>query len=67
MAKLYATCAEADFDPSTGTCSAVVWVEDASGWLPELSHEDGAAIGAAFFGALAVAYLFRFAANNPST
>lgn len=60
MAKWYATCDAADYDEGTGICSAVVYVQDASGWLPELSNEDGGLIGAAFFGCLAVAYLFRF-------
>ena len=65
MSKLYATCAEADYDPGTGTCSNVVYVEDASGWLPELSHEDGAQIGAAFFSGCAIAYLFGLLFKRP--
>jgi hypothetical protein len=59
MAKWYATCAEADYDETTGVCSAVVYVQDASGWLPELSNETGGELGAACFGALAIAFLFR--------
>lgn len=60
----HATCAAADLDTATQTCSAVVWVEDANGWLPELSASDGAAIGAAFFGLMAVAYLLRRARHS---
>lgn len=63
MAKMIATCEAANVDPATGTCSQVVWVEDAGGWLPELSAEDGAAIGAALFGLMAVAYLLGEAKN----
>lgn len=57
--KVYATCDAANYDASTETCSQVVWVEDGSGWLPELSHEDGGLIGGALFGLFAVAYLLR--------
>lgn len=60
MPKFYATCEQANVDEATGTCTQVVWVEDAAGWLPELSAEEGAEIGAAFFGGIAVAFLFRF-------
>ena len=62
---MYATCAPENVDEATGTCSQVVWVEDSSGWLPELSHEDGALIGAALFGLMAVAYLLRRARKSP--
>lgn len=64
MPKHYATCDTADLDTATQTCSAVVWVEDASGWLPELTAEEGAEIGAALFGLMAVAYLLRKARNS---
>lgn len=58
--KYYATCDEANFDTATGVCSQVVYVQDGSGWLPELSNQDGAEIGAALFSLMALAYLFRF-------
>lgn len=64
MPKHYATCDTADLDTATQTCSAVVWVEDASGWLPELSAQDGANLGMAFFGLMAVAYLLRKARRS---
>lgn len=65
MPKLYATCDPANVDETTGTCSQVVWVEDASGWLPELSHEDGAELGMASFGLLFVAFAFRLLRKRP--
>lgn len=59
MAQWYATCDAANYDEASGVCSQVVFVQDASGWLPELSNQEGAELGAAFFGVLAIAFLFR--------
>jgi hypothetical protein len=57
--KLYATCDSANYDEATAVCSEVVFVEDGSGWLPDLPRETGAELGAAIFGLFAVAYLLR--------
>ncbi|RRU12120.1 hypothetical protein EGJ34_12540 [Stenotrophomonas sp. 278] len=40
----YAACAE--FDPSSGQCATVVWVDPPS-FIPSLTAEQGAALGGA--------------------
>lgn len=59
MSKVYATCLPEHYNEATRTCSQVTWVEDASGWLPELSAEDGGLIGGSIFMCLALCYLLR--------
>lgn len=44
VATKYAACAE--FDPSSGQCATVVWV-DAPSPIPPLTAEQGAALGGA--------------------
>ncbi|WP_182267817.1 hypothetical protein [Stenotrophomonas maltophilia] len=44
VATKYAACAE--FDPSSGQCTTVVWV-DAPSPIPPLTAEQGAALGGA--------------------
>jgi hypothetical protein len=58
MAVLMPACLEANFDATTGTCTAVVWIPQPS-LLPELPVEDAQLIGAKIALLWAVAYAFR--------
>ena len=58
MAVLVPACLEADFDASTGQCTAVIWIPQPS-LLPELTVEGAQAIGAAVALLWAVAFVFR--------
>jgi len=56
------TCSEFDAtDPNL--CITQAWVEQAS-LLPELTAEEGAQIGLAFFGLMALAYIFKTLFRN---
>lgn len=58
MAVLVRGCLESNFDATTGTCTAEVWVPQ-SPIFPELSIEDAQLIGAKIAVLWAVAFTFR--------
>lgn len=54
-----ATCADGSYDASTGTCSAIVWVDQSNGVLPVLSIDDAYAISQAMVLLWTVAYCWK--------
>ena len=57
----YLTCV--DDVPPQGECTQTAWVDEPT-LFPDLSVEDGAALGAAVFGAFFVAWIFRTLSRN---
>lgn len=55
---LVPSCLEANYDVETGTCSQPVWIPQPS-ILPELTVADAQALGLAFAGLWALAFVFR--------
>lgn len=55
---LVPACLESDFDAAAGTCAAPIWIPQPS-ILPELTIADAQAIGLAFAGLWATAFVFR--------
>lgn len=55
---LVPACLESNFDAATGTCSAQIWIPQPS-ILPELTIADAQALGLAFAGLWALAFVFR--------
>lgn len=62
---LYLVCDLADYNATTGECSAAYFTEQAPGSvLPPLTVEQGAVIGAAILLVWAVAWCFKQAART---
>jgi hypothetical protein len=55
---VFMTCDSSNVDPSTGICSAPVWVTQPS-FFPSLSATDGALIGFAIVACWVAAYMSR--------
>jgi hypothetical protein len=55
---LVPACLESDFDAATGTCAAPIWIPQPS-IVPELTIEDAQALGLAFAGLWALAFVLR--------
>lgn len=55
---LVPACLEADFDAATGTCSSPIWIPQPS-IIPELTIADAQALGLAFAGLWALAFVLR--------
>ena len=58
MAVLIPACLEADLNPATGECAAVIWIPQPT-LLPELSIADAYAIGSKIALLWALAFAFR--------
>lgn len=56
MTVLVRGCLESDFDSATGTCSTEIWIPQAS-VFPELTIADAQALGLAFAGLWALAFV----------
>jgi hypothetical protein len=55
------TCADANFDATTQTCSVEEWVQQPAGWLPlpSLTMQEGAQIGFAMMAGWIVPWAWR--------
>lgn len=58
MTVLVRGCLESDFNAATGECSTEIWIPQAS-VFPELTIADAQALGLAFAGLWATAFVFR--------